>query len=402
MKTLLLALLVTYVSANVEIPQLQAVEVIKEDEQMAEQTMLQMLRDHEDDHEMKNIFDLLAPGLEAFFKGLHNMTDEDMGLDASSTTGFNKEISDVMWMVYGDMCEQGEECNSPFMGCNCHGYFNKLENPTCRKFPCSLAQWAAHGSAAKLFRNIRVQKDLKGLIGAVMESVHPLMKMACQCNPELFSTAVSCAKNYDGKLIEGRKDWKAYKKSMRKIKFDSMIEVAYVMFGAYCGNKEGVCLGSFQNLAEEFASMMDRSCAGETEDQCNNFRRLSGGIWEFIIFMSDETREKTMKSIVKNFYRFVPKEFWCGNTSCAAGYLSKYFNNNCCFRDAVEKFNVGMVGEAEKYIRSLLRAVSGGEIKIPGFGKMVRTKISQSVNPNRACKSMYYEAADKCEDLGAF
>lgn len=400
MRTLLLALVVTFVSANVDISKLQALEVIKEDEQMAEQTMLQMLRDHEgDEHEgHKNIFDLLGPGLEEFFKGLNSVSDEDMGLNAESSTGFNKEISAAMWQVYSDVCEQGEECESPFMGCNCHSYFNKLENPVCKGFPCRLAKWATDGSAAKLLRNIRDQKDLKGLVGAAMESAHPLMQLACQCNPELFSTAVSCAKNYDGALIEGKEDWKGYRKVMKKIKFDSMIKFASAMFGAYCGDKEGACLGSFQNLAEEFAAMMDRSCSGETEDQCNNFRRLSDGIYEFIAFLSDEEgqEELTLKNIVKMFYVKVPKNFWCGDSNCAAGYLSKNFNNNCCFRNAVEKFDAGMVGEFEKYLRSFLKAVSGGEIKIPAFGKAVRTKISQSVNPNAACKSKYYEAAQKC------
>lgn len=397
MRYLLLTFLVTYVSASDKLPELQGLEVVAEDEQMAQAGMMQMVAEHLGDEEMKNIFDYLGPGLEEFFKGLNSVSDEDLGLDNSTKTGFNKEIDEHFWKIYEDVCNQGKECtDSPFMGCNCHGHFDKLEEATCNEFPCQLVKHGLENSA-KFLSDISDQKSLEGLVKVGTEFAEPLMKSACQCNPSLFTTAVSCIKDYNGGLIEGKEDKKGFRRFVKKVKFDALQKVASTMFKAYCGNDEGGCLGDMQKVFMELAAMMDRSCEGEQEDQCNNFRRLSDGIFEFIAFLSEDREEDlTIQMVVKEFYKHIPRNFWCGNEKCAADYLSEHFNNNCCFRNAAFEFDVGTVHNLEKFIRSMFRAV--GE-KIPKFGKGVRRRVSKMVNPNLACKNRYWRDAKECDAL---
>lgn len=395
MRSLLLAILVTYVSA-IQLPQLRAAQLVAEDEQMAEASMLETLRDHEGDHEQKNIFDLLAPALKGFFSYLNSLSDEDLGLDKSTSTGFEKGTDEVLWMIYEDACKQGENCSSPFMGCNCHGHFRGLKENMCKQMPCTAVKHMIDNTASFL-RTMRDQKTLNDLIGAGMKFAEPLMKSACHCNPSLFSAATSCMKDYNGDLIEGRKDKKAYRKAVKKIKFDEMQKFASTMFKAYCGTEDGVCLESFRNIFTEMGAMMDRSCAGKQEDQCHNFRRLSDGIYEFIGFLTEDREEDlTLKQIVGKFYRAIPHRFWCGDAKCSAGFLSKIFNNNCCFRNAVNTLDEDVIQMMEKFMRSMVRSMGG---QIPRFGKGVRRNISKAVNPNRACARNYAEAAEKCDSL---
>ena len=393
---LILLLVVTDVAAS-EIF-FKGVEVMAEDEKMAQASMMQMVRGHDGDEHRENVFDYMAEGMKEFFEDLNSVSDEDMGLDNRTDTGFDSGTDGMMWAIYGDICNQGGECtNSPFMGCNCHGHFNKLDG-MCQEIPCRLVK---HGleNAAQLLRDIRKQTSLEGLIEVGMKFAEPILKNACHCNPSLFETVVSCVKDYNGAMIgDRRQDQKQYKKFMRKIKFDNMIVVAKTMFGAYCGNPDGKCLRSFESVFTELAAMMDRSCDGEQEDQCNNFRRLSGGIWNFIdLFMkNDGKKELTLKMIVKEFYKNIPENFWCGDAKCAAGYLSDIFNNNCCFRNAVDQFDEDIVHHLEKYIQSITKAAGG---KLPKLGKAVRKMISQMINPNKACGSKYSEYADECNRL---
>merc|ERR1712098_365986 len=264
---------------------------VAKDEKIAEAGMLEMLRDHEDDHEHKNIFDLLAPALQGFFKYLNSVSDEDLGLDSSTSSGFEKETDQILWMIYADACKQGENCSSPFMGCNCHGHFRSLKEDMCKKMPCTAVKHAIDNTA-NFLRNVRNATNLNDLIGAGMKFTEPLMKSACHCNPSLFTAATSCIKDYNGDLIEGKKDKKEYKKAVKKINFDAMQKFASIMFKAYCGTEDGVCLESFRNVFTEMGAMMDRSCAGEQEDQCNNYRRLSDGIYAFIGFLTADHEEE--------------------------------------------------------------------------------------------------------------
>jgi hypothetical protein len=362
---------------------------------MAEASALKTLRDHEGDHEMKNIFDLLAPALKKFFEGLNNASDEDMGLDSSTESGFNKEVDAVLGAVKADACQREEKCESPFMGCNCHGHFRSLKDGMCQELPCVAVSYL-YRNTAKFMSNMREQKTLNDLVGLGMKFAEPLTKHACHCNPSHFKATASCIKDYNGDLIEGRKEKKEFKKAVKKIKFDHMVKFASTMFRAYCGTEDGVCLASFRNLFTEMAAMLDRSCAGEQEDKCNNYRRLSDGIWKFIMFMSDEERDEkpTLSQIVGNFYRNIPRNFWCGDAECAAGFLSKYFNNNCCFRNAVNTLDADLIQVAEKFMRSMGI--------LPKLGKSVRKNISKAVNPGRACARSYAKTAEKCDALQAF
>ena len=389
MRYILLIIALTYVSAT---ELLKGVEVLKNDEQKAQASMLEMLRDHDGEEHMKNVFDYMAEGMKEFFEDLNSVSDEDMGLDNRTKTGFDNGTDEAMWAIYEDVCNQGAECtDSPFMGCNCHGHFKKLKYGMCQEFPCGLVKYGLE-NAAKLLRDIRKQTSLEGLIEVGMKFAEPILKNACHCNPSLFEAAVSCAKDYNGGMLE-KKDRKEYRQFVKKIKFDDMIEFTKTMFKAYCGTEDGTCLGNFQNVFTELAAMMDRSFVADQKDQCNNFRRLSDPIYKLIAYLTNEEKELTPKRIVAGLQRFVFKEFWCADEDCVAGHLSENFNNDCCFRNAVDQFREKTVKHLVRYIGSIVKA-SGGEM--PKIPKKVRMWVSQMFNPNRMCESLYAGNAEAC------
>jgi len=190
-------------------------------------------------------------------------------------------------------------------------------------------------------------------------------------------------------------DQKDFRATMKKLNFDDLLKFGETMFGGYCGNANGDCLEKFQGIAMNFAAMMDRSCDPESGNyKCDNFRRLSGGIYDFIEFLSVKEEDLTIKMIVREFYNKVPRNFWCKSKKCASGFLSDKFNNNCCFRNAVGNFDEKTIQQLQRFIASIVRA-SGA--KMPKIDNSIRKKIAQSFNPNRTCPKKYKEAMKSCD-----
>lgn len=402
MRAFLLTLVVTYVFASSSqlSSALVGVEVLVEDEQKAQDVMEKEVADHEGDEERDNIFHYIGLGVSEMFEALNKVTDKEMGLNNNTETGFTEEVHDVLVALQKDICEQGEQCSeSPYMGCKCHGHFNKLEKETCRGFPCKAVQHVIANSA-QLLRDIRAQKSLTGLVSVGMKFAEPLLKEACQCNPSLIDTGINCVVDYDGDLID-EDDKEGYKEIMGRIKFGYLKTFAETMFGAYCGDDKGACLGNFQKITGEFAAMMDRSFDDEQKNKCNNFRRLSDGIWEMLEYFDENETGPSVKQVLKKVYQKVFKNFWCSSNKCAAGHLSDQFNNDCCFRNAVEKFDNDTVKDLWKFAQSVVKVIFGGELELPKCSKFIQKMITRSVNPNLACKGRYKDA-DKCDPIEAF
>lgn len=402
MRAFLLTLVVTYVFASSSSSKLSStlmgLEVLAEDEKKGQNLMEEEVADHEGDAERENIFHYIGLGVSEMFEGLNKVTDKEMGLSNTTETGFIEEIHNELVKLRKDVCEQGEECSeSPYMGCKCHGHFKKLEKETCRGFPCKAVQHMIFKSS-QLLKDIRVQKNLTGLVNVAMKFAEPLLKEACQCNPSLIDTGISCIVDYDGGLIEEEmRD--GYKEIMGMVKFDYLKTFAETMFGAYCGDDKGACLGNFQKISAEFAAMMDRSFDDEQKNKCNNYRRLSDGIWEMIeYFVEEKDTEPSVKQILQKVYSKVFKNFWCGSKKCAVGHLSDQFNNDCCFRNAVEKFDEDTVKDLWKFAQSVIKVIGG---KLPRCEKAIQKILTRSVNPNLACKRRY-EDADQCDAIEAF
>lgn len=385
-KVSLVVVLLSVVSCNNDFFLVQDFDLVKGKEKKMEKKAEMGLLEADGDEEMQNFFDVISPYTDEFLGDLRNISDEDLGLDRNSTSGWSSMMEEILGMVKGDFCANyttTSPCEeSMIMGCNCHAHFAASQ---CSSFPCQAIQHF-YNNGPGMLRRLQTAESFSDLVEMGYEFSYDLTKTVCSCNPSLYQTTMSCIQSYNGALL-GEDDRKKYYKTMKKIKFDFLSKALEQVTNGYCGSNSTntatyQCVWPLNTVAQEFTRMFDRSLHPENSNStCDNYRRVSDTIWAVFEELEKQGENMTADSIIQTLTK-IPRNLWCGSKPCAKSF-DTWLNNNCCFRGFIGKIDMGLFKNLKRFFKSIFKK------DMPKISKKSIKKLVKAADPLKSCKKKY-------------
>lgn len=306
-------------------------------------------------------------------------------LDESTSSGLVNGFEAVWGMLKQDMCYSSvETCDAAmFLDCNCIKKFTTMENPKCNTVLCDIYN-GVWDNLAKWLNAIRTLNSFEEFVAYVNEEIlTDVMAYTCECQDEIFKSAISCVSKYDSMMLKtmlgDEESYTMYKKIMKKINWTAIKKLLENSSKHACSSVNSEeCYYSYFQVWQNMAAMFDNTFNGEGTS-CNSFI-------DIIKWMSEmDEPQEDMSSIMTAAFKMNKK--WMCNNECAQDKKEMFWSNCCVVASTQDKQSVNALITIANNVMPILSQFIEEESMPKKLTRKCMNQIRAMSNPLAMCKS---------------